>query len=180
LTLPQRLGTIGFALAVLANLRADQRRDQEERDGNQEVQNSTSDEADSFVRPHRGPDVFHQRDGFAPAAPVELEEAPGSGRTMATQIGQNEFGAGGTFPDEAVPLGSRESAATEIARGRPTLAATIKACRGPCGRYDGFRRGTKNPAVPPADRRKPRRGPKPPSRYAGRSFLDQGSTVPKS
>jgi hypothetical protein len=43
-------------------VRADQRHDQEEREGYQEVKSAAGDEAHNSVRAHRGPNFLHQRD----------------------------------------------------------------------------------------------------------------------
>ena len=60
---------------------------------------------------------MHQRDCLAPPTSVQLEEGVGTGRTAVTQVGENEFSRIGTFPDESVPLASRERAPAEIADG---------------------------------------------------------------
>lgn len=72
---------------------------------------------------------MHQRGCLAPPAAVQLEEGVGTGRTVATQVGESEFSPKRTFPDEPVPLAFRESAPAEIASGR----------RGTPSRLGGFR-----------------------------------------
>ena len=60
---------------------------------------------------------MHQRDRLAPPTSVQLEEGAGTGRAAATQVGENEFIAKRTFPDESVPLLPPEGTPTEIAGG---------------------------------------------------------------
>jgi hypothetical protein len=54
--------------------------------------------------------------GAAPAAAVQLEEGLGTGRTAATEVGENEFGRR-TFPDESVPRLPPKGAPTESQAG---------------------------------------------------------------
>ena len=118
LTLPERWSEPLACPRPLVGGRANQRHDQEEREGYQEVESAARDEAHNLGRRRRGPDFLHQPECVGPSSPGAGGGAESLGGTAATQVRENELaGECSTFPNESVPLASRESAPAEIARG---------------------------------------------------------------
>src|SRR5215212_211791 len=121
LTLPERWSEPLACPRPLVGGRANQRHDQEEREGYQEVESAARDEAYNLGRRRRGPDFLHEPECVGPSSPGATGGAESLGGTAATQLRENEFaGECCTFPDESVPLASRESVPAEIASGRGT------------------------------------------------------------
>jgi hypothetical protein len=129
---------------------ADQGDDQEERDGNQEIEDATRSEAHSFRGQRRGragqrrrPAVLHQPEC------VDLRPAGAEppGRTAGAQLRENELTADCTVPDETVPLASRERAPAEIAGGTRRMPTRLSDFT--LGYWLGGRRGGAAGAAPP-------------------------------
>ncbi len=120
---------------ALASERAEQGHDRKEREGYKEVESAPGRLAEDPMRWRRQPGFVHQHDRRTSMAAVPVDEAFGVGSAAATQVGEDEFTRGSTFPDESVSLvaSTRMSAyvAREAVGRRPTVGADLpsEACR---------------------------------------------------
>jgi hypothetical protein len=129
--------------SLLVSARADEGHDQEERDGNQEIEDATRSEAESFRGQRRGPALFHQPESVD-SRPTGAEPP---GRTACAQLRENEFTGDSTFPDESVSLAFRERAPAEIAGGTGRTPNTLSDVT--LGSGVGGRKGGAARAAPP-------------------------------